>query len=252
MFMFIFIFLAISLLLTTAVSTPTDNHTIHLPIITNPVANCNVPDQNFGTLPVIPPPTDRPAEIHADLNLALRSYEPTNDFLGLVDYDGETDPKAPQLAYLFSDLRVPTFSSVHQVHGWDWSCNCQEGVYTFPSVTLLGTAVSPNEIIHVPNSGYDIGRGYDVLVLYASQQRITLKYTGEDNVVFGYTIHIEDVCVDPALLSLYESWNANGRGELPALRGGQAFGRAMGNEIKVSVRDTGAFLDPRSQKDWWQ
>ena len=39
--------------------------------------------------------------------------------------------------------------------------------------------------------------------------------------------------------------------QLPALRAEQAFGRARGDEIMVSIRDTGSFMDPRSRKDWW-
>jgi len=73
-------------------------------------------------------------------------------------------------------------------------------------------------MIHVPASGYDIGGGYEVLVLYASTQRITLKYTLEDNVVEGYTLHIEHICVDPTLLALYERWNDAGRSQLPDRR----------------------------------
>ena len=80
---------------------------------------------------------------------------------------------------------------------------------------------------------------------------ITLKYTGEDNVVQGYTIHIENICVEPDLLALYRNWNEAGREQLPALPGGQALGRALAGEISVSVRDNGTFLDPRSRKDWW-
>jgi hypothetical protein len=125
-------------------------------------------------------------------------------------------------------------------------------VITDPEVTLAGMAVAPGETIHVPGSGYEIGAGYEVLVLYASKERITLKYTREDNVVWGYTIHVENVCVEPSLLALYESWNQAGRDHLPALRAGQAFGRARTDEIGVAIRDTGAFLDPRSRKDWWK
>jgi hypothetical protein len=113
-------------------------------------------------------------------------------------------------------------------------------------------AVAPGEVIHVPDSGYNIGGGNDVHVLYASDSRITLKYTGEDNVISGYTIHIENVCVEPDLLALYETWNADGRSELPALPGNTPLGRALSSEISVSIRDNGAFLDPRSRKDWWQ
>jgi hypothetical protein len=226
---------------------------LHLPTIFRFYGGCGpIPHASYGTLSVNPPPTDRPAEEHPDLNLVIRGYEPTTAYLGLVDYGGGIDPDAPQLAGLFTDHRVPVFSSAYQVHGWDWDCDCLGPVYTSPEVTMLGMATSPGETIHVPASGYDIGAGYEVLVLYAAPQRITLKYTPEDNVVRGYTLHVENICVDPILLALYGTSNDAGRGQLPALRAGQAFGYALQGEIGVVIRDTGAFLDPRSRKDWWQ
>jgi hypothetical protein len=224
---------------------------VYLPLVMGFDPCAPIPGESYGVLEVPPPPTDRPAEVHADLNLALRGYELADAYKGLVDYSGGTDPNAPQLPGLFADDRTPAFSSVYQVHHWDWPTNSQGPVITNPAVTLAGFAVAPGETIHVPSSGYDIG-GYEVLVLYASAERITLKYTREDNVVLGYTLHVENVCVEPTLLALYQAWNEQGRGSLPALRAGQPFGRARGSEIGVAIRDTGAFMDPRSRKDWWQ
>lgn len=245
------------------------SHHIFLPLITS--TGCeNIADESYNTLVVNPPPTDRPAEQHADLNLALRGYIATTGTLGLVDYGGAADNNAPKLFSLFTDNRVPNFSSVSQVYDWNWDTNSRSDPITDPVVTLAGMSVTPNEILRVPKSEYNIGtmvsrpaRGffvdapqddsskYEVLVLYASAQRITLKYTREDNVVSGYTIHIENVCVAPALLDLYNTWNQNGRAQLPALKQGQGFGRALGTEIGVVIRDSGTFLDPRSKKDWW-
>jgi hypothetical protein len=107
------------------------------------------------------------------------------------------------------------------------------------------------ETLHVPDSGYGIGSGYEVLVLYASESRITLKYTRDDNVLYGYTLHLEGICVEPNLLALYRARDAAGRDSLPALRPRQAFGRAASGEVGVVIRDTGAFMDPRSRNDWW-
>jgi len=222
---------------------------VYLPLVSKSVPCAPIPGESYDVLSVLPPPTDRPAGVHADLNLSLRGYELTSAYLGLVD-GGGTDPNAPQLPGLFADDRTPTFSNVYQVHQWDWDCNCRGPAITSPEVTLAGFQVDTGETIHVPDSGYDIG-GYEVLVLYASTERITLKYTREDNVVSGYTIHVENVCVEPDLLALYQSWNDAGRGSLPALQSGQAFGRARGNEIRVAIRDTGAFMDPRIRGDWW-
>jgi hypothetical protein len=242
---------------------------VFLPLLSG--ATCDNPTgETYGTLTVNPPPTDRPAEQHADLNLALRGYAPTTNLLGLVDLGGPFDGRGPQLFTLFGDERVPVFSSVSQVYAWDWTTNSRAGLITDPPVTLAGMQVAPGEVLHVPASGYNIGtqplrppRGafrdsprddpnaYEVLVLYASETRITLKYTREDNVIRGYTLHVENLCVAPDLLALYRQWNAAGRAQLPALKAGQGFGRAQSAEIGVVIRDTGAFMDPRSRKDWW-
>ncbi len=226
---------------------------IYLPIVSGSTGTCSpVAGESYGDLSVTPPPTDRPAEQHADLNLALRGYTPTTAFLGLVDYTGGTDSKAPQFPGLFADQRTATFRAAYRVYDWDWGCNCRGALLDTWAVTLAGLTTTPGETIHVPASGYTIGSGYEVLVLYASATRITLKYTREDNVVHGYTLHIEGLCVEPRLLALYRSWNSAGRDHLPALRAGQALGRAQGNEIGVAIRDYGTFMDPRSRKDWWQ
>ena len=225
---------------------------VYLPFIARAQVCQPIPDESYGDFPVNGDPTDPPAEEHPDLNLAMRGYELTDADKGLVDYSGGSDPNAPQLPGLFADNRTATFSNVYQLYGWDWNCNCQGSLITDWDVTLAGLAVTPGETIHVPHSGYTIGGGYEVLVLYATPDRITLKYTPDDHVIGGYTLHVENICVEPRLLALYQSWNDAGRSRLPALRAGQAFGRARGDEIGVVIRDRGAFMDPRSRKDWWQ
>ncbi|MBN1220273.1 MAG: carboxypeptidase regulatory-like domain-containing protein [Anaerolineae bacterium] len=217
------------------------------------LAPCDpIPAESYGTLAVVGPPTDRPAAEHADLNLALRGYTPTQAHLGFIDLVGSADEQAPQLVGLFTDQRTPIFNRVYQVNHWDWDTNSAGDPITDVEVTLTGLQVEPAETIHVPFSGYNLGQGYTVLVLFADSNRITLKYTGEDNVVSGYTLHVEGICVESNLLALYEQTNAAGRGRLPALRAGQAFGRAQTTEIQVAIRDAGRFMDPRVRKDWWQ
>jgi hypothetical protein len=227
---------------------------VFLPLVAVGVTNpCQpLPGASYGALTVLPPPADRPAEQHADLNLALRSYTPTAGFLGLVDYGGAADPAAPQLAGLFADSRTGTFVRVQRIYDWNWDCNCRGASLTNPPVTLADLATAPGELLRVPDSGYSIGSGYETLVLYAAPDRITLKYTRTDNVVHGYTLHLEGLCVDPPLLSLYRSSNAAGRGQLPVLQSGQALGRAAGSTVGVAIRDNGMFMDPRSRKDWWR
>ena len=69
--------------------------------------------------------------------------------------------------------------------------------------------------------------------------------------VYGYTVHLENVCVDPNLLALYRESDRQGRASLPALRNGETLGFTAGEETQVAIRDRGTFMDPRSRKDWW-
>jgi hypothetical protein len=226
---------------------------VFLPFVFSKPPGCEpIPGVQYGTLDPVFPVTDPPAEENPDLNLTMRGYEVTDAHRGLVDIPCSPDPGAPQLYTLFADQRVPAFPTVYQVYDWDWGCDCRGGLLTDWDVTLAGMGVAPGEVLNLPDSGYDIGDGYEALVLYATEERITLKYTREDHVVWGYTIHVENVCVEPSLLALYRACNDAGRGELPALHGDQPFGRARGGEIRVAIRDTGRFMDPRVRGDWWQ
>ncbi len=214
---------------------------------------CQPTGASYGTLEIPDWAPTPPAELHADLNLALRGYTlEKNAFLGLVNLGGDTDPQAPQLAGLFATPRAPIFKAAYKVYNWDWDCNCRGAPIDDVEVSLADLAGTPGETIHVPDSGYGLGGGYEVLVLYASAQRLTLKYTMEDSVIYGYTLHLENICLDPNLLALYQALNSAGRHELPALRPGQTVGRVYSNgRVGVAIRDTGAFMETRSRKDWW-
>ncbi|MEZ4726134.1 MAG: hypothetical protein R3E79_03255 [Caldilineaceae bacterium] len=213
------------------------------------------PTTTFTVLPIQGPPIDRPPATNPDLNLMIRSYLATTNTLGLLDVDGNTDPDAPQLAGLFTPPRLPTFTAVYQVYDWNWSCGadgCRGGPISFPAVTLLEMAVTPGEPLFIPTRNQQIfAGGYKVLVLYAEETRITLTYTREDTPARGYLVHLEEIQVDPALLTLYREKDAAGRAELPALHNNERFATAGGNTLKVSIRDTGSFMDPRVRKNWW-
>lgn len=225
---------------------------VYLPMVSSGLVYQPVPDVAYTTLPPVGPPTDRPAEAHPDLNLAIRDYALTDAARSLVDY-GSPGPglTAPQLSELFGAPRMPVFSSVYRVHDWDWVWMQRGDLLSRPPVTALGMETGVGEVLYVPDSGYEIGSGCEVLVLYASLDRITLKYTREDNVIKGYTLHVEQILVEPGLVILYQECNRTGRSSLPALRPGQAFGRARGTEVIAAIRDSGAFMDPRSRGDWW-
>ena len=232
---------------------PTATHRMMLPLVTGgPGANTGA---TYSSIPVLPPPTDRPAPQHADLNLGLRGYSPTLATLDLISYGGDTDWGAPQMPGIFSDRRTPRFTSAYRVFEWDWGCGpagCRAGPIASPAVTLLGMETRVGELIAAPSRGAEIyAGGYTALVLYVDEQRITLKYTRDDNVVSGYTVHLENVSIDQGLLTRYRRNDAEGRGELPALTNGQPLGMASGDEVLVAIRDCGTFMDPRSGKDWW-
>ncbi len=226
-------------------------HRVYLPLVSRSVCE-PIPGVSYETFPVINPVSFDVAA-NPDYNLLLLGYVPVNEYKGLVEYGGDFDARAPQFRFLFGDHRIPVFQNVYKNNGWDWQNHRPlPPPPGWPPVTIAGFRVNPGEIIYVPDSGYDIGNGFDALVLYADTQQITLKYTGEDSTRQGYTVYIAGICVEPSLLGLYQQWNASGRGRLPAVRGGQPIGRARGAQIDVGVRDNNVFMDPRSRKDWWQ
>ncbi len=237
-------------------------NTIYLPLIYDGInldPCAAIPNQSYGSVGIIGSPTDRPADHQADFNLALRGYTPTVAAKNLITHTGPSDLSAPQFANLFTPARLPSFTNTYQVGKWDWGCNCRIGWDDQWEVELLGMATNRSEIISAPASGYDIGlhpTGYEVMVLYATTQRITFTYGRYDSIVDpsgnGYAIHVEDICVEPTLLALYNTLNSQGRSRLPALWANQPFGRARGAEIKVAIRDSGMFMDPRWRLDWWQ
>lgn len=232
---------------------------VYLPSVQKPAVFDPIPGASYNSLCMSCVsgwvPTDREPSQHADLNLALRGWAETTAYRGLVDYSGGCDDKAPQLYALFGNERTPSVSRVYKVYDWNWTLNQRAGLLNTWPVTLLGAATAKGEIIYVPRSGYrvgtDSGGSYSVMVLYATSSSITLKFTREDNVVHGYTIHLDGLQVDPKLVSLYQSCHAGGRRSLPALRERQPFARAGGGELRIAIRDNGSFMDPRSRKDWW-
>lgn len=216
----------------------------------------------------------RPASTHPGKNLEMRGYSLNTDpnlRRELIDY-GVGDPTPPpQFATMFEPYRVPELTSFYQVHHWIWAVSPDPGVpadpIENPPVTALGLGIVPGEEIRVPTSGYDIGGGMEVLVLYADEDTVALRYTRDDSSGSpGYTVHIDNICVDPNLVALYETLddpygpryvyvppeNRPYTYDLPTLPAGKVIGVAKEEEMVVAIVDTGTFLDPRSCNDWWQ
>jgi hypothetical protein len=209
-------------------------------------------NNSYDTIEPISAPTDRPAASHPDINLMIRGYVETTGSMVLQNPVGDTDMKAPQFTSLLTNNQYPPITHLYKVYDWNWSTNTKGNLISDPTVSMFGIEATPGEPLHVLNSGYDIGGGYQVMVLYATKDAITMKYTREDNVVKGYAVHVQDIWVDPNLVSLYNQMNTSGRGSLPTLRGGQIYGIASTNVVKIAMRDTGTFMDIRSKKDWWR
>lgn len=237
-------------------TTPPPPRTIHLPLVLVVEGPPAQPPRSYAAIPVELPPTDRPAAVHPDLNLALRGFVATGGPLALVNYGGDTDSEAPQIDGLFNPPRLPPFRALYQVYDWEWGCNppdgCRGELLTDYPVTLLAVETTPFEPISIPRRAADIYVGdFKALVLYAEERRLTITYTRGDTAANGYLVHLEDLDVNPGLVARYRQLDAAGRGELPALRNGEIVDVADRGAVMVAMRDSGRFLDPRSCKDWW-
>ncbi|MBI3203816.1 MAG: hypothetical protein HYZ29_19910 [Myxococcales bacterium] len=234
-----------------------------------PACPATCPSAGLGAYPssstVGAPTTDHPPPQHGDLNIKNRGWEPCtkvdcgNNKIGFVYYPPDSvgvDAKAPRLHTLFDPAGQP-FAANFRMYDWNWGCGqhgCKGGLSSMPwpvtAVTFKTTAGQP---LKLPQSGYQIAPGgLQARALYVDGSSVTLKYTGEDNVVVGYTISIVGICPAPALAAKYTADDAAGRKQLPALKGGDVIGTACAGQTLVTVRDSGAFMDPRSETDWWQ
>ena len=218
----------------------------------------------FDIIPIEGAPFNHPDYLTGDLNLTRRGYQAVSVPLNLIEFNGDTDPDAPQLAGIFQPRRLPVLQSAWQVNEWLWDAaqcgsvhGCAGGLLADWDSTMVGVATVPGEKLTIPTRGAEIyPGGFRAMVLYADDRQIVLGYTRRDTVAVGYAVHILGVCVDANLLGVYRAQNnADGwrsSGGLPALHNNQPFGTAQSDEIKIAIRDNGSFMDPRSGKDWWR
>lgn len=188
---------------------------------------------------------------HPNMNLAVRGWQPVDEALAFQNYGADVDlVQPPRLLELID--RAPVFRSTHRVYDWNGvhPYRRERPITDWP-VTLLGLAAQPGDPLRAPSSGRPVSPEHAVLVHYAAPDRVTLQYTRDDISSKGYTLHVDQICVDPSLVALYRQLDAAGRGRLPALRPRQTFGRARADQVLVAIRDSGRFMDPRSRRDWW-
>jgi hypothetical protein len=167
---------------------------------------------------------------------------------------------------MFSPDRIPTFVGYYKVYWWNWAPSPARGTRGIPdtnfAVTALGFGTTPGEPLLVPESGFSLDDGMEVIVIFADEDSITLRYTrGDSACCAGFTLHVDKICTDPNLLALYNSLDdpsgpryeyPNTSYNLPNLPAGKRFGTAQGEEVVVAIADAGCFLDPRSCQDFWQ
>jgi len=242
----------------TAVSA--NKHYAYLPLLSRqPVHGC--PTSSTAEWDAIQPSQGNVAgaATSPDLNLNVRGWYEVDESLSLVRYsyppDDPPDRSHPLLLSAVAGSNGLAFTSTYQLYDWDWlGCNCPVPRPRSPyPVTLLGLRTTPGQPIHIARRDLPVDpAGLVAMVMYADAGQLALKYTREDRVDTGYLVHLSNLCVDPNLLTLYERLDSAGRHWLPGVRNDSIIGTALGSEVRVSVRDSGSFLDPRSWQDWWQ
>lgn len=209
----------------------------------------------------------RRASQNPEKNWLMRGYERIDGLEHDLVWLDSTDPNyPPQIATIFSPDRTPIFMSLYRVH--DWVDGKPGPVYTNWEVTAMGMLTTPGEIIQPTWHSYNIGEPGGVgasVVLYADAHSLTLGVSRNDSAIFGYAIHYEGLCTDPHLMALYRSldrgarymWTGTPRDgkadyDLPIVLPTDTIGTARGTELVIAIRDSGSFLDPRSEGDWWK
>lgn len=127
-------------------------------------------------------------------------------------------------------------------------------------------------MIKVPSTGYDIGGGYEAMVVFAAQDRVTIHIgrheyfvgSGQNNCnggtcSGGYWIYVKGICVDKQIQQAYDGVKAAQQSagadknpiQLPMVKPGQILGKATGTSVVVGVRDNGPFITT-SKPIYWE
>jgi hypothetical protein len=208
-------------------------------------------------------------------NLTVRGYTNKGDAAAYQYIAGPTDYSAINLTNLWPNRARPsnpfTSSAQFTVNTPDGSVspfwrpiasglsfgNCQNVV--LPSTGLPGSPSAPacnaSQPKHEPRLIND-PPPEQAIVLYAGATTLTLQFTLRDGPIggagSGYTMYLDHIEVNPAIITAYQEANRKGRSKLPALAPNTVLGRAKGTMLVIAIRDTNTWMDPRFKKDWWQ
>lgn len=197
-----------------------------------------------------------------ETNVALRGYFEVQESTSLVSRNGDMsglDPNMPpQISTLFTN-HYPKIAKTYRINNWNYEANKPiPGESATPAwkVHIIGMQATPGEPLVGLKAGRTVDGSHVFLVMYAEKNFIMLVHSNEDTWdeygPSGYPFYFMEICVDPNLLALYQKTNAEGRNELPGVAMGQVFGYAKTNEVKMTLRDTMSFMDPRYKEDWWE
>jgi len=224
-------------------------------------SGCPASGASFATLDVIGVyKGNHLTDENADLRLSVLGLAEVVETPALVGYNGATDPAAPKLSGLLVSNAGGVIVRTYRRYDWLWNegggppYGGRAGVNVDWPVTAIELAAQPGEAVLAPSRPADIGGGFAALVLYAGEEELTLAYGRQDGVTDAYVVHLRGLCVDPGLTAAYRAQMSGGlraTGRLPALRSSERVGTMLGGGLIVAVRDRGAFMDPRSRKDWW-
>lgn len=232
---------------------------------TNPIPKA---DGGYGTVGVVGEKTGIPAAQAPDMNVNLRgkvAITGIKDLIASPNTGSLVDPRAPKICTMFTPMRKPEISNLYAIHKIGTDGRTVLDALEARQPAAISFKTTANEQIKMPATGvlsgntlqnpYNIGGGYEAMVQYADNDSIFLHVSSHDvnhiDGVEGYAMHITNINTDPALVSLYQSLNSQGRNALPAVKANQVLGTAKGGEVTVYIRDSGDFLDPRWIADWW-
>lgn len=238
----------------TTIPSPTETLTFAgCPATSNQSYNSIGAERGSGDMPLNGDPVNSP-----EINLRLRGFGPVNEGANFISRNGNNygldDQMPPQISSLFGGA-VPQIIKTYVVYEWDFQNNKslapQQATPNF-KVHLVGLQANPGQKLVGLTAGRKIDPAGDVfMVLYATKTDITFTHSPSDSLLGGYLFYFADLCVDPNLLAKYQADNAGGRGQLPVVGKGQVFGYAGNSDVKVGIRDTMSFVDPRYKQDWW-